>query len=156
MSYPPVMAGTMHDREWDLVPFERVGPLRFGTPRDEVIATLGQPDRVLRESPLRRESHHAAAVQSTYDPEGNLLAIQVVLGGQLVYAGASMMGRPQADVERELRSAGVQCDHDDEDDLVVPELGLAFYSPGSEVEAVMVRRRDYAEVVSRARASRAS
>lgn len=155
VGYSPPMARTKHGREWDLVPFERVGPLRFGMPRDEVIQTVGQPDRVLRESPLRRESHHAAAVQPTYDPQGNLLAVQVV-GGQLVYAGARLIERPKADVERDLGAAGVQCGRDEEDNVVAPNLGLALYSPGNEVEAAMVRRRDYAEVVSRARASRAS
>lgn len=137
------------------MPFERVGSLRFGMPPDEVIQMLGRPDRVLRESPLRRESHHAAAVQPTYDPEGNLLAVQVV-GGQLVHAGTPLMERPKADVERDLRAAGVQCGRDAEDNVVVPELRLALYSPGTQVEAVMVRRRDYAEIVSRARASRPS
>src|SRR5919198_6283659 len=61
-------------REWELVPFERVGPVRLGASREEVASVLGRPDREVGPAQFFGAE---GPVRVTYDGAGQVLAVEV-------------------------------------------------------------------------------
>lgn len=129
---------------WELLPYEGVGPLRFGMSRNQVIDLLGQPRRVLDREPMLVESY--PDVQPIYAPDGRLVAAHTT-GAALAWHGITLTERPVSEVERELSAAGVPCEPD-EDGPAVPSLGIELYAPDEgywpgQVQGVLVKSHEY-------------
>jgi hypothetical protein len=130
----------------ELIPFERLGPLVLGMPRDEAVRLLGQPSATLEEQPLLVEAYDD--VQSGYDRACHLVAVHTGPGRAVTFRGIQISDRAIKDVEAHLRDAGVRCEHDDDGALVLPDLGVEFfaeelsYKPGV-VQDIFVKARDY-------------
>lgn len=90
--------------EWAWVPLGSVGPLRFGTSRDEVIELLGNPTSIGWDRDERWAHFGSLGVQTYYDrqEDGGLMAVIVdaLNGPQVRYNGTALTGRPPSELNR--------------------------------------------------------
>lgn len=98
--------------KWNYIPFETVGPLRFGMTHDEAVATLGEVHGII---PLtgwvpsfkNYRSHSAifyeTAVTTYYGDSGLLscVAIDALHGPQVTLDGIRLVGRAPSEVAHE-------------------------------------------------------
>jgi hypothetical protein len=147
------MVNTNPRRTWELSPFERVGELQFGMTREQVIEVLGEPDAVLYEQAVRVEGHEDLRVQPCYDPDGRLIAVQLLERTPFSVRGLRPAGRELDEVQRELVCQGVRCQLD-RDGMTLPDLGLQLYAPQYSfpeprpIEGVLAMSRDYETILA--------
>lgn len=122
---------------WTLVPFQSLGPVRFGMTRDEVQAVLGDGVQVSE----HRVAYDAAEAQIEYDDEGRVETISAYPERPVVVQGATLQGeRPVTEMAAELERLGYQGEDDGEESTVFPALGLALYAPTGVVEGLFASR----------------
>lgn len=141
---------------WEVVPFEAIGPLRFGMTREEVATTLGETPKVspppqgIKPLPIITEWLDNEWAHAEYDLQGRLLAVESSKQ-PIAYRGISLLNRPAADVRADLERLGIGSQANDENNgFDVPELGVMLYVPGESdheppntVLAVLAHSREY-------------
>lgn len=135
---------------WELRPFDGIGPVRLGMPRDQVIELLGPPDMVIGREPLLEESYHRPGVQIAFDGDLRVAAI-TALPDRPVRWHLGLTGRSTDELTADLARDGHHARLEKlTESLLVHDLGLILFAPeenGGIVEAVTVTRRDYPAVV---------
>jgi hypothetical protein len=135
-------------REWELVPFERVGPVRLGASREEVASVLGRPDREVGPAQFFGAE---GPVRVTYDGAGQVLAVEVGPERPVELRGRRLTRSELDDARRQLGELGIGTEMDESGGgVVAPEAGIALRtsSPGSAappgtVQSVSGFRPDY-------------
>lgn len=147
-----------HAIPWELVPFERLGPIRLDASREEVLALVGEPK--FREAEpgedgtwLPPEDDYPS-FSIEYDQDERVLGVECKSSQPVTYRGWLLTGRQRDEVEQ--WAAG----HDltvkwswFHRTLWIPELSLSFwipdvdYAPSNSITMVAAGRRDYWQVV---------
>jgi hypothetical protein len=133
---------------WELVSFERVGPVRLGASREEVAAALGRPDR--EEGPAQFFGDQGP-VRVIYDPEGKVLAVEVGPERPVVFRGCRLTRADLDDARRELGDLGIATEPDPVAGAVVAsEAGIGLHTfergranPPGIIQSVSGFRPDY-------------
>jgi hypothetical protein len=143
---------------WDLVPFERVGPIRLGAARDEVLALVGEPkfrhtDQDGDGGWLPDEDDYST-FSVEYDRQGRVLGVECKAPQPVTYQGWSLMGLRQSAIREWAEGHGLTVRWSKfHQTLWIPELVLSFwvpevdYAPPDTVTMVAIGRRDYWELV---------
>lgn len=132
---------------WDLVPFERVGPIELGATKRDVLRLLKEdPFHTSVRGPITTEVFRDTGADVEFDPEGYVLGViarsSVVLTR---YDAVLLSERTEAEVILDLEALGHTV-HRSEGGVLVPDLGLRCFIEEGVVTGVMGVRRDYEEV----------
>lgn len=98
-------------RAWDLLPFESVGPVRFGMPKGDVAALFSSPPQTIeRDDPDCRilDAFDDASIQVAYGDALTVVAVQVAYDIPIEYRTVRVTGRPFAEVLLELQQMGIE------------------------------------------------
>jgi hypothetical protein len=144
----------MADRDpWELAPFESVGPLRFGMTRDEVIATVGEPQLTRRSKhDSRFGSDQYQTFRAGYDRDQRLLSVECNRSQPVSYEGWMLTGRQSSEVEEWAKGHGLTVKRSYEG-MWIRELSLAFWTPEDDLAPpdsilfVLAGRSDYWQFV---------
>jgi hypothetical protein len=141
------MAESPDGDTWDVVPFERVGPIELGATKRDVLRQLKEdPFYTSVRGPITTEVFRDAGADVEFDPEGRVLGViarsSVVLAR---YDAVLLSERSEAEVILDLEALGHTV-HRSEGGVVVPDLGLRCFIEEGVVTGVMGVRRDYEEV----------
>ncbi|GGN19716.1 hypothetical protein FHR83_001912 [Actinoplanes campanulatus] len=129
----------MSERSWEVDPGSGVGPLRFGTPRAELQALLGQ-HRAFRRSPTSdlADQYETGTIMLTCSDDQGLHLIEIPDPDGVYYRGVHLNGAVTT-VLNDLRVAGIEVTADDSGWLLA-DGAIALYTPSSEpgahIEAV--------------------
>lgn len=126
-------SSTLEQANFEIIPYERAGPVRFGMSRGEVSAALGTlPIEEFRRTAEAEptEVYADGAVQINYDGQGRCEAVEFADPKIVrpVIDGFGPLGEPYSEVESFLRQRDPQLDIDDAG-LTSLKLGIGVYAP---------------------------
>lgn len=125
---------------WEVVPFEAVGPLRFGMSKAEVAATLGEDPDVVDET---REAFDEVGCQTEYGDDGRLESVTVYAPAVLVVRGVEVHeDQAMEDAVRALEALG-QHGREHQGVTWFEETGTMLYGPTGTVEGAGAYRKGY-------------
>src|SRR5205085_6146266 len=130
---------------WILTPFESLGPLRPGAPRDEVLAKLGEAPREFfkRASTISTEAYERTGLHAYFDHAGKLELIEAFAPCRAAYLGVELLERETKITLERLRQSGLEPRDDQEGGLWFDEHGFALYAPEQTTEGQTVFHRGY-------------
>lgn len=126
----PTRADIRQEQPWELVPFERVGPVRLGASREEVASVLGRPDREVGPAQFFGAE---GPVRVTYDGAGQVLAVEVGPERPVELRGRRLTRSELDGARRQLGDLGIATEVDESGGgVVASEVGIALRtsSPG--------------------------
>jgi hypothetical protein len=85
----------MTQREHVLVPFQNVGPYRFGDAPDSCAVAAGAPDESWEDEPMNQFCERRGSVEATYE-DGGLVQLTFGLGSSLIIDGMDLFADPTA------------------------------------------------------------
>ena len=85
----------MTQTEHILVPFQHVGPYRFGDTPDSCAAAAGAPDESWEDEPMNQFCERRGSVEVTYE-DGRLVQVTLGLGSSLLIDGVDLFADPTA------------------------------------------------------------
>jgi hypothetical protein len=129
----------------DVMPFEGLGDLRFGMPRDTVRELLGaeyQSFRKTPSSPQLTDSYAGLGFHLYYYTEDRLEFIETFPPCDSTYSGVRLLKGSRQRVLQQLADLGHTALYED-GGYDFKELGLALCTPVRKIESVAVYRRGY-------------
>ena len=129
---------------WDVVPFERVGPIELGSVKRDVLRRLKEePFHTTTRGPITTEVFRDTGADVEFDPEGRVLGVIARSDVVLTRFDAVLLSeRTEAEVILDLEALGYTVLRS-EGGIVVPDLGLRCFIEEGVVTGVMGVRRDY-------------
>jgi hypothetical protein len=131
--------------DWEIVPFEAVGPIRFGMPRSEIHRALGETPRPFKKglSENLTEAFKEIGVHVYYDGSGRVEFVEAFSPSRLRFRGVDLWRENAAEVLAELRNLGLRVRDDGAGGLWFDDCGFSLYSPNGRTEGVSAFRRGY-------------
>lgn len=134
----------MDETTWKIIPFEGIGPLRFGMDADQVRDLLGNPNTFKRNefSGGVTDAFREIGVFAEYDASDTLILVEAASPCTPIFQGIRLAGSVE-EVVQALADAGHEGKQDDVGysyDLY----GFGLYAPSfEEIEGVSVFSEDY-------------
>jgi len=134
-----------------IIPYESVGPIRFGMTREDVRKTLALPYTSFRKSQESKTTSDAfddEGIYVYYRESETVEAVEMALPAHPILKGVELLGRPYRDVSAFIESLDPGTTKDDSG-LTSFKLGAGLYAPGAAkepiepVESVIVFDKDY-------------
>ena len=109
----------------------------LGAGREDVLKKLGEPDAIFRRVPTGPPVHdfQEQGAQVTFDDKDRVKFVETYPPADPTIEGIQLLGRPEDDVLRELRDAGIEMEQYDSG-VRLPEWRAALFVDGSTVQAV--------------------
>lgn len=132
--------------EWNIVPFEGVGPLRFGMSRQQVqdiLHTAPHSFRKTVDAPSLTDAYDQFSLHAYFDSDDELEELEFFEPGELVFLGikGALAGTLRESTEV-LRDTNSILFHHLHDQVVSTSLGISIWADDGEVRAVSIFRRD--------------
>lgn len=133
--------------EWEVLPCLGFGPLRFGMPREECHALLG--NRFQHQPEARRDRYDGGEFELDYDEMGRLEYISISADSNRIpiLHGQPLLERPRQDVMRHLEGlAKMDMTYSDEHSVRYPSFQLELYQcygSGDDFASVNIGRTGY-------------
>jgi hypothetical protein len=126
---------------WEIVPYTRVGPLRFGEPRSEVRGRFGPPSKVFKKVPFADNDTDAfdqVCIHAYYDLTDLLESIDAWGASLIQFDGLPLLGAKVDEITAELARRGYShCDY------LFERAGFSLYVIDGDVRGVSVFARGY-------------
>ncbi len=130
---------------WQVIPFEGLGPLRFGSSRAEIRTLLGDGFKTFAKQPASlavTDAYENLGLHLYYDSAERLEFIEAFEPIDPIYSGIHLLGSDRTLVLHELQKIGHMHRFDD-GGYFYDELGFALYAPIEPIEAVSLFRPGY-------------
>jgi hypothetical protein len=150
------VGGMGHDKAWELIPLQSVGPLRFGMAREGVIALVGEPQFTVqseRDSRLGYDQYQT--FRAGYDRDQRLMNVECNRSQPVSYQDWMLTGTQAGEVEAWAKGHGLKVKwtgfHDRS--MLIPELCLSLWvpeddlAPPNSILFVLAARQDYWQLV---------
>jgi hypothetical protein len=152
------MAGE-HAVPWELVPFERLGPVRFDASREEVLALVGEPKfrhtGQGEDGEWLPDEDNYPAFSIEYDRDDHVLGVSCKSMQPVTYQGWLLTGLHNTAIREWAEGHGLTTRWSKfHRTLLIPELVLSFwipevdYAPPGTAVIVGAARQDYWELVA--------
>lgn len=129
---------------FDILPYEGVGPLRFGFSRDNVHTILGYTFSKFRKGPFAvsdTDAYDELCLHLYYDLQDRLECVEAFGSCPICYNKVVLLHRDIESVVSDLAKSGLTCRFDD--GYFFDDGGFALVVDESTVEAITVYRRGY-------------
>ena len=130
---------------WDIVPFEGLGPLRFGMARTEIRTLLPYRYREFAKvigTSQTTDAYDDPGLHLYYDDGNQLEFIEAFEPADPVFEGIHVLSPDRGAVLEQLKGLGYHARYDD-GGYFLDNLGFTLYAPGETIEAVSVFRKGY-------------
>ncbi len=130
--------------QWEILPFQGLGELRFGMSKASVHAILGDNCTAVDKyrSPNLREAYTDLGIHVDYDEHDQVEFIETTRRCNPTYNGVEFFALELQAVLEQLSDLGISYE-EDVDGYDFTEQGFVLYVPVSSIEAVAVYRRGY-------------
>ena len=115
----------------EIIPYEGIGPLRFGMSKSEVRAALGAPFREFKktlEAPATSDAFHTMGVYVYYKPTGACEAVEVASPSQATLFGKQLVGEIFEVLQKWFRELDPEVEMDDAG-MTSLRFGVGIYAP---------------------------
>jgi hypothetical protein len=128
----------------EILPFESIGPLRFGEVRQAVRQLLGKKYRTFKKDVDENDTdaYVDLCLHLYYDNEDRLEFVEAFDGASASFRGIQFLGRPEDDVASDLAEIGFGCVSGDVG-LQCDSAGIRLTVSNGIVEGVAVFRKGY-------------
>lgn len=130
-------------RRFEILPFEKVGPVSFAMNDVQVKGCLGQP---VRELPSHHggmsQDHFAHSMFIDFDDRGQLVYMTLYPEVEATFDGIELLQTTATRLQADLERRGVQHEWDDES-LLLPAAGISVQTDDGEVKNVSVFSAEY-------------
>lgn len=127
-----------------LLPFQQVGPLRFGMSRQDTREVLHEDWHSFLKGPnaiIFTDAYDTLGLHLYFDDSEHLECIEAFSPSRVVYDGVQLIDRDSHDVSQELTNLGCICRSDD--GIFCDAQGFSLYAPDHIVLAVTMYARSY-------------
>jgi hypothetical protein len=131
--------------DWEIVPFEAIGPIRFGMTQSDVHKALGETPLGFKKglSENLTEAFNQRGVHAYCDPGGRVELVEVFTPSHPTFCGVDLLRENAAEVLLELRNLGLRVRNDGAGGFWFDDCGFALHSPHGRTEGVSAFRRGY-------------
>jgi hypothetical protein len=130
---------------WEILPYERLGPFRLASSREENRNDFGEFRAIDRSDKERRDGYLGIAAFVNYDQNDLAEFIEVASPARPVFRGVEFMGRNIESVLDDMADLGCQERWNDLDNAILyDEIGLLVsVSPSDKASGVAIYKRGY-------------